>query len=248
MPYLSRVWLNPLRKNAQQFLRNPEKVHAAVLGGLARQPVDERVLWRLDPDPVSEHRRLELLILTESRPSWEHIVEQAGWPNADQPQALTRPYEPLLDQVMRGRRFALRLKANPASTTKHPDAPSPQQKQHLADQARPRGVRVPHRTAAHQLDWFTTRVTRWGFTVVTGDAGLPALRLTARDRLSFHKRRADGQTTAPVVLQTATFEGIVEIADPETARRSLLGGVGAGKAYGLGLITLAPPTTAWDPV
>jgi len=44
-----------------------------------------------------------------------------------------------------------------------------------------------------------------------------------------------------VTLQTVTFEGIARITDPELTRRSLLGGVGAGKAYGLGLLTLAPP-------
>jgi CRISPR system Cascade subunit CasE len=44
-----------------------------------------------------------------------------------------------------------------------------------------------------------------------------------------------------VVLQTATFEGLVRVVNPDTASRTLLQGVGPGKAYGCGLITLAPP-------
>lgn len=242
MSYLSRVWLNPQRACAQQFLRNPEYAHAIVLGGLSCQPVTERVLWRLEPDPLPSYR-LELLILTRSRPSWEHLVEKAGWPGADGSQAEIRSYQPLLDQVMRGREFAFRLKANPVSATKHPDSPSAGQKQRLAAEGHPRGVRVPHRTAAHQLDWFATRTKRWGFEPVTDEAGLPAVRLIGRSRMSFRKRSTG---SAPVVLQTATFDGILRITDPDQARRALLEGIGPGKAYGLGLLTLAPPVLRSD--
>ncbi|MER7283942.1 type I-E CRISPR-associated protein Cas6/Cse3/CasE [Dactylosporangium sp. NPDC000244] len=239
MPYLSRIWLNPQRTKAQLILRNPQVAHAAVLAGISRQPVSERVLWRLEPDPVTQHR-LSLLVLTDSHPSWEHLVEQAGWPHADEPQAITRPYEPLLNQIAHGRQFTFRLKANPTSSTKTPDSPSPTQKERLT-QHRPRGVRVPHRTVAHQLAWFTSRIDRWGFTLVDGEAGLPAVRVSGRERLSFNK---SSDRAAPVVLQTATFEGALTVTDPDTARQSLLHGVGHGKAYGLGLITLAPTISA----
>lgn len=242
MTYLSRIWLNPLRTGAQALLRNPEKMHAAVLGGLARQPVTERVLWRLEAS--ERHRadlryRAELLVLTESRPSWEHLVEQASWPGADEPQALVRDYQPLLDRLQTGREFAFRLRANPVSATRTPTNPSVSQKEHLA-QERPRGVRVPHRTAAHQLTWLTTRVDRWGFTLLDTDAG-PAVGLSARERLTFPKKARDGEAKGHrVVLSTATFDGALRVTDPEQARRTLLQGVGPGKAYGCGLLTLAP--------
>lgn len=100
MPYLSRIWLNPLRPKAQLFLRNPQALHAAVLGGISRQPVDERILWRLEHE--GSHR-LSLLVLTQSTPSWEHLVEQAGWPASDEPQAVTGSYDKLLRRVEEGR-------------------------------------------------------------------------------------------------------------------------------------------------
>jgi CRISPR system Cascade subunit CasE len=236
MPYLSRIWLNPLRTGAQRMLRNPHVVHAAVLGGLSRQPVDERVLWRLEPD--SPHRA-GLLVLTHSRPSWEHLVEQAGWPNSDEPQALVRPYELLLDQVARGREFAFRLNANPVMATRNPANPSTVQKERLTSVVRPRGVRVPHRTAAHQLEWLTSRVARWGFEIPDDPDGVPGIRLTRRDRLIFSKG-GDNDRGHRVVLQTALFDGRLRVADPDAARTSLLSGVGSGRAYGCGLITLAP--------
>jgi len=245
MPYLSRIWLNPLRSQTQRLLRNPQAAHAAILGGLSRQPVSERVLWRWEPDGP---HRARVLVLTQSRPSWEHLIEQAGWPSADDPQDLVRAYEPLLDQVACGREFAFRLKANPVSATKHPDSPSPNHKERLAAQARPRGVRVAHRTAEHQLGWLAGRVPHWGFSFTTGEDDLPAVRIVARDRLAFSKKGRDGSNGQRVTLQTATFEGIVRVEDPELTRHSLLCGVGAGKAYGLGLITFAPPVPQPEPL
>jgi CRISPR system Cascade subunit CasE len=236
MPYLSRIRLNPLRTAAQRMLRNPQALHAAILGGISHQPVTERVLWRLEPTQY----QMNLLVLTRSRPSWEHLIEQAGWPNADEPQQLIKPYEPLLDQISRGREFAFRLKANPVQTTRKPEKPSERQRQHLAEQSRPRGVRLGHRTAAHQMDWLISRIHKWGFHLIADNTGIPCLRLLGRERLAFTKSSGNGDGHR-VVLQTATFEGLVRVTDPDLARTSLLNGVGPGKAYGLGLITLAPP-------
>lgn len=239
MPYLSRIWLNPFRTGAQRMLRNPQVLHASVLQGVSARPVTERVLWRLE---TGEPNRATLLVLTQSRPSWEHIVEQAGWPGAEEPQALTRAYEALLTQVAKGREFAFRLRVNPVSSTRSPTNPSAAQKEHLATGGRPRGVRVPHRTAAHQMAWLLARIERWGFEIPAADSGSPDAFISARERLDFRKRK-DGGGGRRVVIQTATFEGRLRIFDPETARRSLLGGVGAARAYGCGLITLAPLTT-----
>ena len=73
MAYLSRIWLNPLRTATQRMLRDPHVMHAAVLGGIPAQPVTERVLWRIE---AGDPHRAELLVLTRSVPSWEHLVEQ----------------------------------------------------------------------------------------------------------------------------------------------------------------------------
>jgi CRISPR system Cascade subunit CasE len=236
MPYLSRIWLNPLRTGAQRLLRNPQAVHAAVLGGIARQPVTERVLWRLETDGA---HRAALLVLTNSTPSWEHLVEQAGWPHADEPQALVRDYKPLLDQLQRGREFAFRLHANPTTATRHPTKPSATQQQRLAEGPRTRGVRVAHRTAPHQLDWVRKSLPKWGFELPSTADGADDVLLIGRERVSFSKA-GQGDRTHRVTLTTATFEGRIRIADPTLASSSLLSGVGTARAYGCGLITLAP--------
>lgn len=247
MTYLSRIRINPYRSESQKLLANPRRIHGAVMAGVPDDPTEERILWRLDSD---EPRRPMLYVLTRSKPDWTHIVEAAGWPDADGKGAAVRGYAPLLAQIAVGRQFAFRLTANPVQNTRTPIKPADGQT------ATPRGgrrrsFRIGHRTAAFQLDWFLKRTERWGFAVPTARTDPPApglasdldeheppreVRITNRARLSFRK----GSGGKQVVLHTATYEGRLEITDTELFTERLLGGIGPAKAYGCGLLTLAP--------
>jgi CRISPR system Cascade subunit CasE len=257
MPYLSKIALNPRRRAAVSLLSSPHRLHAAVLAGLAVQPVTERVLWRLENNTP---HRAEVLVLTESRPSWEHLVDDAGWPGADGGAPLIADYTPLLERVARGREFGFRLTANPVQSVPRPTRPSEEQAARLKEGAdngiRHRGFRVAHRTVAQQLQWLVRQSERHGFTIPGATAtppapGLqtdssepeapsspagPAVAVVSRDILRFTKRK-DGPR---VTLSTATFEGRLRVTDPDALRSALLGGIGPAKGYGQGLLTLAP--------
>lgn len=259
MPFLSRVWINPLRQGAQKLLGNPQAMHAAVLGGIPTEPVNERVLWRVDAD---QPRRPALLVLSQSKPSWEHLVEQASWPSAETSQVDVRDYTPLLDRLEAGRNFAFRLTANPTKATKHPDKLTPTQRKER-EHDRDRSVVVGHRTVAHQLQWLLDRTASLGIRIppartdstVVDDGQTqtmaaveladdqppiapPDVRVSQRQRLSF--RRGGGHVT----LQQVTYEGRLIVEDADRLREVLMSGIGRGKAYGCGLLTLAPVSGA----
>ncbi len=217
-------------------------MHAAVLGGLPAQPVRERVLWRIDAD---NSRRPGLLVLTRSRPSWEHLTEQAGWPTADDPgdpQVVVRDYRPLLDRLASGQAYAFRLVANPTQSTRHPIVPTARQKERAAGGETGRSVRLGHRSVAHQVAWLTTRAERWGFDIPASSSSgamgepIPDLRVAGRRRMSFAKTGTPGR----VVVQVVSYEGRLQIVDPERFGAAILDGLGSAKAYGCGLLTLAP--------
>ncbi|MFE7633684.1 type I-E CRISPR-associated protein Cas6/Cse3/CasE [Kitasatospora sp. NPDC057518] len=251
MTYLSRVRINPLRAASRTLLANPRALHGAVTAGIPDTEPGDRILWRLDAD---HPRRPMLLVLTPSKPDWTHIVEQAGWPDADGEHYAIRDYSPLLGQLAVGREFAFRLKASPVQNTSKPEKPSAHHTKSAAE-LHHRSYRLAHRTAAQQLAWFLDRTERWGFTVPEArtdhpapglepsDSDAPAharpareVRITDRSRSSFTK---PGTRTA-VTLTTATFEGRLRISDPALLQTALLGGIGPSKAYGCGLLTLAP--------
>ncbi|OPF76734.1 type I-E CRISPR-associated protein Cas6/Cse3/CasE [Streptomyces antioxidans] len=262
MTYLSRIRINPLRAESRVLLANPRAMHAAVVGGIPGSPDRERLLWRLDAD--NPHRPY-LFVLTRSKPDWTHIVEKAGWPDAEGEHAAVRDYTTLLDQIATGREFAFRLTANPVQNTQNPTRPTSAQAARIADDSegkRRRGFRMAHRTAPAQLDWFLTRAERWGFEIPVSRTDAPApglaqatadsdsgaekrawdpnpareIRITAHRRHSFTKNGKGPRVT----FHSVTFEGRLRVTNPAAFTTRLLEGIGPAKAYGCGLLTLAP--------
>jgi CRISPR system Cascade subunit CasE len=244
MPFLSKIRINPLRQKGGLLVRNPHVAHGMISGGIASDPTHQRILWRLD---TADMRRPSLLVLTETKPDWSHIVDQAGWPHAEGEHFTIRDYSPLFAHLTLGREFAFRITAHPVENTINPDKLTPTQ-QKRRENGDTRGFRLTHRTAAHQLDWFVRRTTNWGFTIPTArrddaapgmhDTGTPAhdVRIVTRNPQRFRK----GTSKKMVSLTAVTFEGRLAVADPATLKEKLLGGIGPSKAYGCGLLTLAP--------
>jgi CRISPR system Cascade subunit CasE len=247
MTYLSRVRLNPLRQQSRELLTNPQAMHSHVCAAIPALPDTERLLWRLDTDnPYRPH----LIALTRSKPDWTHLVEAAGWPAADDGEHyVTADYTPLLAQLAIGRDFTFRLTANPVQNIPRPPAPTDTCDPEHA-KSRRTSVRTGHRTAAHQLNWLLKRTAGYGFQIPAArtDPGLPIpgtdestpapdARIIHRDRLAFTKRNR-----RHVVLHIATFQGRLQVTDTDLLTRALLNGIGPAKAYGCGLLTLAPPT------
>lgn len=238
MPYLSRIPLNPMRRRSLALLENPQLIHAEILNALPTQPVRERTLWRREVvgDADGRQRRVNLIVLSQTQPSWAEVVNEYGWPDTQEGEALVRDYDRALSHVQLGRELAFRVTANPSSVTHEPKRTSSPQAVQLS---KGRGVRVGHRSAPHQLDWFLQRAagedTPWGFTV--GDRLTSSVRLVGRERISFRKHRQGPWVT----LDTATFEGVLRVTDVSRFREVLLGGLGRGKAYGCGLLTVAKP-------
>ena len=77
-----------------------------------------------------------------------------------------------------------------------------------------------------QLDWLTRQGERHGFVV---EAAL----VTASDVLS--SRKGDNR----ISLQRACFEGRLRVSEPAAFRSALEQGIGPGKAFGCGLLSLA---------
>ncbi|MEU9338063.1 type I-E CRISPR-associated protein Cas6/Cse3/CasE [Streptomyces sp. NPDC048290] len=264
MAYLSRIRINPLRAQSRLLLANPRAMHGAVMGGTPGAADGARILWRLDAD--NPHRP-HLFVLTSSRPDWTHVIEQAGWPDADGEHVAVRDYAALLGQIATGREFAFRLTASPVQNTQTPHTPTPVQAARLSartDSELVRGFRLGHRTAAAQLGWFLDRTERWGFDIPASRTDPPApgldgpepatppgladidppreVRIIDRQRHSFTK----GGKGPRVTFHSATFEGRLRVTDPTALTTRLLEGIGPSKAYGCGLLTLAPLPTRKD--
>ena len=212
--YLSRIKINLARRGARKLLGSSQVMHATVLASFPQPAGDVgRVLWRIDKDTGEGF--MWLYVLSRPAPDFAHIVEQAGWPTTTEGW-VTRPYEPLLERLAVGQRWGFRLTANPVK----------------ADATKGKG-RFGHVTVRQQEQWLMDRATGWGFAVPERDG--------ARD-LVVHDRTVDQfrHGKSLVTLAKATYDGTLTIVDAEALRRVMINGAGHGKAYGCGLLTLAP--------
>ncbi|SEN80539.1 type I-E CRISPR-associated protein Cas6/Cse3/CasE [Nonomuraea pusilla] len=226
--YLTRFRLNTARLGARRLLSSPQNLHAAVMSSFAEIPVaadgGPRVLWRIDRNSRAE---TYLYIVSPDKPDLTHLVEQGGWPETGRWD--TYDYEPFLSRLSAGDRLAFRLTANPVHSIRRKDG-------------EPTKV-TAHVTQRHQLEWLLQRQERCGFKVVERPAerqlvpGHDEHEVVVHDRrqLSFTKR---GQKN-PVTLLAVTFDGRLEVTDPDALRHTLTRGVGRAKSYGCGLMTLA---------
>lgn len=231
--YLTRFRFNTARTGARKLLSAPQAMHAAVLGGfpgvLPSDTEKPRVLWRIDRRAKAE---VFLYVVAPDEPDYTHLVEQAGWPESGTLWE-TRDYGPFLDRLAAGGVWEFRLTANPVHHIRRRDGEDTKATAHL--------------TGRHQMGWLLERAEASGFRVVEKPPErrrLPAgdeyeLLVSDRHRLEIGKNGRRGKG-GPVRLVTATFDGRLEVTDPEALRRTLVRGLGRAKGYGCGLMTLAP--------
>jgi CRISPR system Cascade subunit CasE len=231
--YLTRFRVNTARADARRLLSSPQSLHAAVMSSFAQAPPtptgqEPRVLWRIDHNAATD---VVLYIAGPDKPDLTHLVEQAGWPTTGSWE--TFAYEPFLSRIAVGDVWSFRLTANPVhSIRRNADEPT---------------KRTAHLTPRYQLGWLIERQQRAGFEVV--EKPVERRHLEKGDEydlivhnhrdLSFGKQDAEkGRLRVKVV--TATYDGRLRVTDADVLRRTLTSGLGKAKAYGCGLMTLAP--------
>lgn len=167
-----------------------------------------RRLWRLDV----LHGTPYLLILSEDCPDLTGAVTQFGIPER-QPLWESRDYSPLLSRAVAGSHWRFRLTANPTVSK---------------SRAGERGKVLAHITPHFQKQWLMKQSGKRGFSLCEDE-----FEVVSSQWLHFDKKGRNA-----VTLLSVTFEGVLTVTDEVLFRKTLTEGIGRGKAYGMGLLTL----------
>lgn len=247
--FLTRIYLNPYRRGSRKLMRSRQTMHAAVLNCFPPGSLDDaaapRVLWRLDRaatrpgQPLQGSPAYALFISSPVPPDPSHIVEAAGYDTDGG--VVVRELDGFLDRLEAGQRWGFRLCVNPTFREKS-----------QLDRAGRKKI-LAHVTQEQQTKWVLDRAERCGFKILeSADLGgeLPVLEdsqgqrvdgknllINGVERSLVEFRRGDRRVT----LAIASFEGVLEVSDPQALRHAVVNGIGRGKAYGCGLLTLARP-------
>lgn len=243
--FLTRIYLNPYRRGARNLMRSRQTMHAAVLNCFPPGSLDDaaapRVLWRLDRvttrsgQPLQGSPAYALFISSPVPPDPSHIVEEAGYKTYG---VVVRELDRFLDRLEAGQRWGFRLCVNPTF----------REKSQLDRKGRKKVL--AHVTQEQQTKWVLDRAERYGFKILeSADLGgeLPVLEDSQGQRVDGKNLLINGERSLVefrrgerrITLAVATFEGVLEVSDPQALRYAVVNGIGRGKAYGCGLLTLA---------
>lgn len=232
MIHLSRLTLNPGVPKVRRNLASPYELH--------------RTLARAFPDPDSkEHRarhgvlfRIEeagahgvpVLVQSATEPDWSRL--QPGYAlRIDGP----KPFAPVLAE---GQRLRFRLVANPVRRTRILRDGKPDRVRRLPlVHSRPTD-NVPD----GYLDWLLRQAYDHGFALSTTETSTGPEPLVEHVPFRTARRRLNGEPIpkSEVAHFGVRFDGMLTVTDAEALRRAVRDGIGAAKAFGFGLLSLAP--------
>ncbi len=225
--YLSRLHLAVRNRSVQADLADCHAMHRQLLlafpnlGGLPDARDHFGVLYRVEV--ASNH--VDLLIQSSTAPDWSRLPD--GY--LRDPDIAIKRVDPLYAVITEGQRLLFRLRANPTKRISD---------RNTAQDERWRGRRVELRREEDQLSWLHRKAQQSGFALLAvrtqiGHDPIADVRATGTaDRVISRSHR--------LTFASATFEGRLRVIDPDAFRQALWQGIGSGKAFGFGLLSVAP--------
>ncbi|MBI4320952.1 MAG: type I-E CRISPR-associated protein Cas6/Cse3/CasE [Chloroflexi bacterium] len=239
--YLSRLVLNLRSRAARRDLADCQAMHRTIMsafptvetGGAARERFG--VLYRADTNP----RTGGVTLLVQSRvvPEWSRL--EPGYLE-DMGETMDNPTCKCIDEKYACLRadmvLAFRIRANP---TRKVDTRSG------ADGERRNGRRVEVRGETPQIEWLQRKGELCGFRLlkVRASPNVPDARAIPEGLISGWRAHKDSDEAAAaaarLTFSSVLFDGVLRVVDAERFRGALEGGIGSGKAYGFGLLSIA---------
>lgn len=237
MLYLSQLILNPRSPQARGDLSDCRAMHQRILSAFPDAPdvsaARERygALFRVE----ALEGGARILAQSRERPDWSRLPQSY----LRRPAALKR-IDDRYDALVVGQELVFRLRANPTKRISQNDT---------AQEVRWRGKRVELRTEEEQLGWLRRKGEQAGFTLVVarawpdGPNGVPMGGMETPDvRTQGGARKVTGRHAGRwLSFGAVIFEGRLQVIDPARLRVALEMGIGSGKAFGFGLLSLAAP-------
>lgn len=232
--YLSRLILNPRSRQVQRELANPYEMHRTLARAVPDSPLHVArtqenaagLLYRLDIQPQSG--RLALLVQSQSQPDWGFLLPTGATVDSNQAYLLmTDPWQEEENPAVKavdlhvtpGQQLQFRLRANPT-------------KRLSAGKGKVgKRVGIYDEEGLHQ--WLQRKASSGGFQ-------LHALRISQEEKLLQQAAIKRQEQIHKLELFSVQFDGILQVTDPAAFLTAIQAGIGSGKAFGFGLLSVAP--------
>jgi CRISPR system Cascade subunit CasE len=237
--YLSRLILNTRNYAVRRDLADCQQLHRTILSAFPQCEMHEAgaraqfgMLFRVDTDRANGN--LRLLIQSDIIPDWSKLpdgylaisIEQ----QEDNPRC--KPIHEIYHSLQPGMRLMFRLRANPTRKIDTKSGPNGEKRN---------GKRVEVRGEEKQIEWLERKAGECGFQLLSVNLypEVPSLQISPESKMSGYRERKEGGA-ARLTFNSVLFDGELTITDPQQFLQALKCGIGSGKAYGFGLLSIAP--------
>lgn len=238
--YLSRIIVNPHNSEVRGDLADCQRMHCRIMkafpqvdGGNPRQRFG--VLYRIDTD---RRGATTLLVQSHIEPDWKILpTHHASEPyciisESGQPNPAYKRIEETYAALRPGQRFHFRLRANPTRRVSEKCS---------LETGKGFGKRVELYREEDQIAWLERKgkgdpdrkIRAFGFQLVTAKTkpDVPSVQVSPEGKRFSRKKN--------MAFNSVLFEGILEITNIDEFNEALRGGIGPGKAYGFGLLSIS---------
>lgn len=226
--YLSRLVLQPRDAMARRHLARPYELHRTLQRAIPARG-DERMLFRVDSDTPS---RPVVLVQSQSEPNWAEPIFRERWLAEPPTTKLFDP--PTQPHIVPGQILRFRLRANPTADRRL----NPSDKDTR---------RVGLWTEPEQLKWLLRKFDAAGCEVrdlqEAVSEGRPCSNVVVIPEGSVvtgKKIETGGTVVEASGIAAVRFEGHLKVVDVDRFSNALANGIGRSKAFGFGLLSIAP--------
>jgi CRISPR system Cascade subunit CasE len=248
--FLSRLILDARSRQVWSELAQPYEMHRTLMRAFEKLPSEEEtkarercgVLFRADVD--DRHNRVVVYVQSVAKPDWSFLSTLRGYllPDADRPNPASKDVTAPYQSLQNGQVLSFRLRANPtkriAKVTK--------------GDSELKGKRVGLLREEEQVAWLIRKGKErqkgipGGFEILMNEVEdkngevRPVPRVTVRcEGKQRGRKKEEGRPHATTHLAVC-FDGLLRITDANAFRETLVRGIGPGKAFGFGLLSVAP--------
>ncbi|MAT97777.1 MAG: type I-E CRISPR-associated protein Cas6/Cse3/CasE [Anaerolineaceae bacterium] len=212
--YLSRLLLNPRSRQVQRETADPYNLHKTIMQAFDPKRDQAGVLHRIEVD--GRTGAILLLVQSTAKPDWSTLAEKDYLLPADPFSNLENPAVKQFSLPLQaGQTLRFRLVANPTVKKKR--------------EGKKNSNRVPLVREERQLTWLQGKGEQHGF---------QPLQIATSAQAEHKSWRKKGQP--PLTLYTVQFDGRLQITDANKFTTAVQTGIGPAKAFGCGLLSLAP--------
>lgn len=233
--FLSRLILNPYSWHVKRDISNCHELHRTILSAFPEDVKTENegvrahfdVLYRLLSS--RNENAFTLIVQSAVKPNWSNLPEEYLLYENNGAKLEIKNISKVLKIIKKGMVVKFRLMANP---TKKID-----------------GHRVPLYGYKNRLEWLERKGNSRGFDLLkvkfsTGDTLTPdVITHTSVKVIGWKKKKKTGKKQSKKHQLTfigIIFDGYLKIMDKNKFIEALKKGIGSGKSYGFGLLSIAP--------